>query len=214
MTAYAHTMPNDTPAVVVFGRDDSGKAHGSAFGASDADLATKAAQLMGMRALPIRTEVERALAAKLPRGRVFASGRAFVPFIKASLLGELQAAALTSGLPPLKVVGGDEAPTDHKMPATAPVVPRKGKASVPVKQPTGWGDLAVGAIVLAAAAPTFTQWFECVVVAAEGENRFSVRYCDYPTVPPFTCKRTEIGLLHPAYTPEPPLEAEVPAAIG
>ncbi len=40
---------------------------------------------MGLRLLPVQTDMERALAAKVPRGRVFASGRAFVPFIKASL---------------------------------------------------------------------------------------------------------------------------------
>ena len=69
---------------------------------SEADLATKAAELMGLRLLPIRTDTERALAAKVPRGRVFATGRAFVPFIKAALLTELQAAALNSGVKPLE----------------------------------------------------------------------------------------------------------------
>ena len=56
---------------------------------------------MGLRLLPVRTDTERALAAKVPKGRVFASGRAFVPFIKASLFTELQAAALNSGVKPL-----------------------------------------------------------------------------------------------------------------
>ncbi len=41
-------------------------------------------------------DVLRALAAKLPAGRVFESGRAFVPFIKAALYEQLLAAlALT-----------------------------------------------------------------------------------------------------------------------
>ena len=86
MTAQANASPNDAPALVVFGRDATGKPHASAFSQSEADLARKAAELMGLRLLPVRTDTERALAAKVPRGRVFATGWAFVPFIKATLL--------------------------------------------------------------------------------------------------------------------------------
>jgi hypothetical protein len=78
---------------VVFGCDATGKPHASSFSQSEADLAEEAAKLMGLRLLPVRTDTERALATKVPRGRVFVSGRAFVPFIKAALLTELQAAA-------------------------------------------------------------------------------------------------------------------------
>ena len=68
-------------ALVVFGRDEAGKPHASAFDSSEAELAEKAAGLMGMRMLRIETDEQRDLAAKVPRGRVFASGRAFVPFV-------------------------------------------------------------------------------------------------------------------------------------
>ena len=211
MTAQAQSVASEAPALAVFGRDDAGKAHGSAFGAGDAELATTAAQLMGMRALPIRTEVERALAAKLPRGRVFASGKAFVPFIKTELLTELQTAALNSGITPLKVASSDVSAAAKPAPVETPP---KANGKLAVKQPCGWGDIQVGAIVLAAAAPTYTQWFECLVLAVEGEDGFSLRYCDYPAVRPFTCRRSEVGLLHPAYTPEPPLEPEPAAPVA
>ena len=56
---------------MVFGRDKGGKPHASSFTASEADLATKAAELMGLRLLPIRTDTERALAAQgAPRAGV------------------------------------------------------------------------------------------------------------------------------------------------
>ena len=109
MTAQAKPEPADAPALVVFGRDKGGKPHASAFTQSEAALATKAAELMGLRLLPVRTDTERALAAKVPRGRVFATGRAFVPFIKATLLTELQAAALNTGVKPLKLLTGPAA---------------------------------------------------------------------------------------------------------
>ena len=76
MTAQANASPNDAPALVVFGCDALGKPHASSFSQSEAALATKAAELMGLRLLPVQTDLERALAAKVPRGRVFATGRA------------------------------------------------------------------------------------------------------------------------------------------
>jgi hypothetical protein len=111
MTTQADPNLTDAPSLVVFGRDATGKPHASSFSQSEANLATKA-ELMGLRLLPVQTDTERALAAKLPRGRVFASGRAFVPFIKAALFIELQAAALNSGVKPLKLLTGPRAELD------------------------------------------------------------------------------------------------------
>ena len=67
MIAQAKPDPADAPALVVFGRDKGGKAHASSFTQGEADLATKAAELMGLRLLPVRTDTERALAAKVNR---------------------------------------------------------------------------------------------------------------------------------------------------
>jgi len=210
MTTQAHPNLTDTPALVVFGRDATGKPHASAFTRSEADLAEKAAKLMGLRLLPVHTDLERALAAKVPRGRVFASGRAFVPFIKGSLFSELQAAALNSGVKPLKLLTGP-ASTGVTEPTPAVLVtavkPLKGTGTAPVKQPCGWADIQVGTIVLGAAPPRRTEWFECLVIAVEGEDLYTLRYCDWPKEPPFKRRRVEIGLMHPAYTPEPPLGA-------
>ena len=85
MSTGAQAKPKDrtdATAAVVFGLDDAGKPHASAFTAHDAELAEKAAALMGMRVLRPGTDEQRALAAKLPKGRVFGSGRAFVPFVE------------------------------------------------------------------------------------------------------------------------------------
>ena len=83
-------------AIVVFGRDDAGKPHAAVFSHSDAQLAEKAAGLMGMRVLRLETDKACELAGRLPRGRVFASGRAFVPFVKAGLYEALAAFAEAS----------------------------------------------------------------------------------------------------------------------
>jgi hypothetical protein len=217
MTAQANASPNDAPALVVFGRDATGKPHASSFTQSEADLATKAAELMGLRLLPVQTDTERALAAKVPRGRVFATGRAFVSFIKASLMTELQAAALNSGVKPLKLLTGPASTGAGEPTQAAPTTatkPAKGTGPAPARQPCGWADIQVGSIVLGAAPPRRTEWFECLVLAIEGEDVFVLRYCDWPKEPPFRRRRVEIGLMHPAYTPEPPLEPELPLWVA
>jgi hypothetical protein len=127
MTAQAKPDLTDAPALVVFGRDATGKPHASAFTQSEAYLATKAAELMGLRLLPVRTDTERSLAAKVPRGRVFATGRAFVPFIKAALFTELQAAALNSGVKPLKLLTGPAASGAGEPTPTLPLKLPKGR---------------------------------------------------------------------------------------
>src|SRR3954447_15040060 len=77
------------PCLVVFGRDEAGKPHASWFDAQSADLAVKAADLMNMRVFRMPTEERKGLAAQLARGRVFASVRAFTPYVRASLYGQL-----------------------------------------------------------------------------------------------------------------------------
>ena len=89
------------PSVVVFGLDDSGKPHASSFLAGDAALARKAAALMSMKLLCVTTESQRLVAERLPKGKVFASGKGFVPFVKASLYAELVAVAPEAVVPDL-----------------------------------------------------------------------------------------------------------------
>ncbi|MGP2490703.1 hypothetical protein ACTDI4_03590 [Mesorhizobium sp. PUT5] len=77
--------------LIVFGLDANGRPHASWFGDEDVALARKAAAMMGMVAVAATSEALRRLAAQLPAGRVFASGRAFVPFVKGGLYSELVA---------------------------------------------------------------------------------------------------------------------------
>jgi hypothetical protein len=95
--ATATHETTSAPAAVVFGRDNGGKPHAAWFEAGEAELAEKAAGLMGMRFTRLDGEGERALAAQLPRGRVFASGRAFTPFVGAALFDRLAALGGAAG---------------------------------------------------------------------------------------------------------------------
>jgi hypothetical protein len=124
MQAEAATQAKAVPAlttraaVIVFGRDDALKPHASQFAAEDAALAEKAAGLMGMRLLRVRKGEVAAVAARLPAGRIFESGKAFVPYVSVKTFADIEAAAGQAGpgeliepsaSGPTEPVGGDPA---------------------------------------------------------------------------------------------------------
>ena len=83
--------------IAVFGLDGSGKPHCSYFAGGEAELATKAAAIMGMHVLPLDGPECDGLADQMPAGRIFpASGKAFVPFCKQPLYERL---ATLGGIP-------------------------------------------------------------------------------------------------------------------
>ena len=179
----------------------------------DATLATKAAALMNLRVLPVRTEAERALAARVPKGRVFASGKAFVPFIKASLYLELQTAALNSGITPLKLPTASATGGGGQAKPGAPQLPPPNKlpsGAGTTKQPCGWADIQVGAVVLTME-PPYRDWFEAEVLAVQGEDLFTLRWRDWPELPPVVRRRVQLGLMHPAHQPQRPLDPGPPS---
>jgi hypothetical protein len=185
MSATAETDFENGTAVVVFGRDEGGRARASAFGQGEAHLATKAAGLMGMQVLCLETGEPADLAAKLPRGRVFASGRAFVPFVKAGLYEALTALAGVSAATPASTVEPASA---------APPSPQEGTSKA-VLAPETWDDIGVGSIVLATEGPQ-EGWFESVVITAE-DDRFTLRWRDWPGLPKFARRMWQLGLLPP-----------------
>lgn len=195
----------ESPAIIVFGTDDAGKPHASSFVQSEVDLARKAATLMGMRVLVVDTEADQSVAARVPKGRVFASGRAFTPFVKAPLFAELT--ALHGGLEPEPTASQPDAkPAAAKAKGTGPV-PSNG---VVIKQPKNWSDIRVGTIVLATAPPRHLEWFECVVVAVDADQ-VTLRFCDWPDEPNFDRLVGDVALMHPKREPAPPVEPEKPA---
>src|SRR5579884_2926766 len=79
--------------VVLFGIDSSGKPKAARFGTKHAGLATKAASQLQLRVLPGNDPKVAQIAARLPVGRVHATGRMFVPFVRSDLYDKLLAAA-------------------------------------------------------------------------------------------------------------------------
>ncbi|GJE57734.1 hypothetical protein [Methylobacterium thuringiense] len=81
------------PALVLFGRNRSGKPCAAWFDGDQAEAATAAAATMKLRVLPVAGDEERALATQLGRGRILSNGKAHVPAARRDLYGRLVAQA-------------------------------------------------------------------------------------------------------------------------
>ena len=100
---HHHDCANSTSAarcpspLVLFGIDNRGKPKGARFGKEHASLAMKAATQLQLQVLASNDPKVAEIAARLPVGRVHATGRAFVPFIRRDLYDQLLAAAAANG---------------------------------------------------------------------------------------------------------------------
>jgi hypothetical protein len=187
MNAAAEPEAQEGTALVVFGLDGAGKARASAFNQADAERAERAAEIMSLHVLRPDSDEQHALAAKLPQGRVFASGRAFVPFVKVGLFEALTALAGASAAEPV--------PKTASASAAPPSPPeRTSKADL---APDTWEDIGVGSIVLATEGPQ-EGWFESVVIRAE-DDRFTLRWWDWPSLPKFARRTWQLALLPLGY---------------
>ena len=191
----AQATVNGTPALVVFGLDDTKRPHASAFVARQAELAEKAAGLMGMATLRPATDEQKALAAKLPRGRVFASGRAFVPFVRARGCMSHRRRRC-SGAASNRAIGlyGFGWPADGRL-RLGPL-PRPGLTKpLATPQPTGWADIEVGSVVLATTGPD-EGWYESEVIEIL-DDLMKLRWCSWPDDPIVARRFSQVGLLPP-----------------
>ncbi len=174
---------DDTSALVVFGMDDSGRPHASQFNDADAQLAEKAAGLMGMHVFRAATEEHRALAAKLPRGRVFGSGKAFVPYVKAGIYSALAGAA------------GVSATQTARKAKTPPTGSLGQPESMPTATPAAtFAEIGVGSLVLAKDA--VGAWFKAIVLKVT-DGRATLKWPDHPDEPKFSRRVSQLGLLPP-----------------
>ncbi len=78
----------DTAYLVVFGFDPDGKPRAARFAEGNAELAIKAANLLGYRTVRL---ADAALAGALPEGNVFARGNGFVRRVSRSVFDKLGA---------------------------------------------------------------------------------------------------------------------------
>ena len=87
------------PDLIVLGRDEAGKPQAARFPASQSDLATKAAKAMNLVVGKADGAALAELAEKLPTGRLYATGRGFVPPVRRNLYDKIVEQLKLAGQP-------------------------------------------------------------------------------------------------------------------
>ena len=183
-------MSEKVPILVVLGIDMSDKPHASRFAERDAPFVVRAAELMGfhvIRVAPENTEPH-AIAEGLPLGRIFATGRAFVPFVGRSAFDKL--ATLVEGGVTIEARATSGAP---------PVYPLRDMFTTDAINAADmlWAKIEVGSVVLAAQPDLYGPgWWQGVVVGINGDD-LTLRWVDDPAEKPFRLSRRDVGLCHP-----------------
>lgn len=186
-----HNAPTtDSPAeasterLIIYGIDEGGRAHASQFPAEVSALVERAAAAMAMRTVRVDAAAHAVLLKRLPQGKLFGSGKAFVPFVKAATHQQLVKLAQDLGQ------YQDALPPRPLLPA------KKDKSEAPPHMPRSWAEITVGSLVLASEGSSKTDgWFEALVVEQKSDDLFSMRWRDWPKEDSFIRRREHVALL-------------------
>ena len=203
----ASTLTDPTPdgPVLILGLDDKGRPHASRFLPGDAQRAQDAADAMEMCAVATESDILQRLADKLPKGKIFASGKAFVPFVKQTLYEQLVAhlpAGTTIPRRTPKLVQASSAansPAKSETGSSYAAVTRQATPPQRGSLPDDFTKIKVGSIVLASIARD-DGWWPAIVTEDKGDGMFVLQWQDWSDWEPFLRKREQLALLHPSYT--------------
>jgi hypothetical protein len=183
--AVAKSSPAPTasnPVLVVLGYGDRQTPQGARFDRADRDLVAKAADLMGLNLYEATSPEAIAAAENLPAGRLYATGRGFVPNIRGALYSQVLAALTAGPNPPAPAqFGKDGLPPARGLPRT-------------------WDEVGPGHLVIAQESHA-NGWWEAIVLARQGDM-FTIRFRDYPKLPNYIRHSSSIALL--GFPPEEP----------
>lgn len=212
-------------SILIVGLDERNRPHASRFGVADGKAAGEAAAMMGMATIAVESPALAELAAKLPAGKLFASGKAFVPFVGHELYRRLETYLPIGlrGMPGQPVTGVGKAPRgagkaaeddaggDGKVggrtkddPANATSEQNKyadakaTKTPRSGKYPEDWDRIAVGNIVLASAERD-DGWWTAHVREVKADGTYLLEWEEWKGFAKFVCRREQIALLHPDY---------------
>ena len=124
-----------------------------------ADLVAKAAKAMALTVCKADGGPLAALAKKLPNGRLYATGRGFVPPVGRSLYGKIVEQLQLAGQP----VPSEADQSSAQQPAPG--------------LPATWDDIAVGHLVIAHE-NAIDSWWEAIVLARDGDM-LTLKWRDY-----------------------------------
>jgi hypothetical protein len=175
--------------VVLFGIDSRGKPKAARFGKDAASLAIKAASQLQLRTIAGDDPKVAEIAARLPVGRVHATGKTFVPFVRRELYDKLMAAAGNgNGSVAMRTSAAQAGgAATAKPPSTNPNLP------------ASWDQVGLGDLVVAQESLE-EGWYEAIVVELNGDM-LTLRWRDYPRERRLVRHRFRVGLLYPGPQP-------------
>ena len=182
-TKYPTVATRCPSPLVLFGIDSRGKPKAARFRKEHASLALKAATQLQLNVLASSDPKVADIAARLPVGRVHATGRMFVPFIRHDLYDKLLAAAANGNTPSASPPNGSSGASGSTPGGSAPHLPQN------------WREIGVGDLVVTHEGPE-EGWYEAIVVEA-ASDMLTLRWRDYPRERRVVRHRLRLGLLNP-----------------
>ena len=204
MSRKTTDKPTSEPdKMFVIGLGDDGKPRGARFRQVDDLIVIRAGDIKLKVVFPASTVVAQ-VGMKLPEGRLYASGKMFVPNIKRDLYDEMEAALAspedTSSTlerqEPRNVKCDDEAASPQTTVPTAAAVPPVACVSPMTSGlPKNWETVGVGHMVLVHESPE-DGWWEAVVEIRE-HDVLTLRFRDYPKLPQMVRHISTVALINP-----------------
>jgi hypothetical protein len=190
---------NDTPntQLFVYGLDEAGKPKGARFATSDSEKVLPITKAMNLQSCHDGSELIAAVGVKLPAGRIYARGKAFIPPIKRDLYDKLLA-AIGSSTEPRDHAHVEGTATSVTPSGTAAHIPTEGGAILPPLAsglPQNWESIAAGNMILADAGPGEGYWH--AIVISRDDGILTLRYRDYPKMPKFERHVSTVALINP-----------------
>jgi hypothetical protein len=182
MTKSTKAAPQ--PVVVLFGLSAIGKPKAGAFKGTEIGSARKAATKLGLQIFEASDPAARALAAKIPAGRLHGHGEAVVPFVPKELYARIEAL-----VQPQPKDGANNGARGQTSAARSP------------RLPTNWDDIRIGDRVLAQDADPADGWWQVTVVEKVGDV-FKLRWPRTERGRPFQKHRATLALICPDANPK------------
>lgn len=179
---HTTTATSGPAPVVLFGIDSSGKPKAARFRKDHASLAVKAASQLHLQVLANDSPKIAEIAARLPVGRIHATGRTFVPFIRRELYDKLLAVA----------ANGNTHPTNPPASGSSGA-PGSTSGGSPPNLPRNWQEIAPGNLVIAQELLE-DGWWEAIVLERNGDM-LTLRWRDYPKQAKCVRHRAAVALI-------------------
>ena len=160
----------------VLGRNENGKPRGARFPEVKDDI-VHAAMLMNCSVIHPASASFAGLAMKLPKGRIYSSGRAFIPNIRSDLFEKLTTILANS----------EDTSSVHTLGQV--------EVSPGVPLPKNWDEVEIGSMVLIHENPEDGWWEAIVLERRDDVLRLQLR--DYPKLPIYERHISAVALVNP-----------------